>query len=304
MMRVLFFAFLMAASLSSHAQRLPETNLYLFDIEAVTDSIYRFSNPKFLSGFNLGGYNNQPSFVNDDELYITVQMPSDTTQSDIFALDLANEKLTRVTQTLESEFSPYFIPPTDAEIDAGNYSFSAVRIETDANRSQRLWRFPMDRSNKGSLVFRTIDNIGYYHWVGARRVALFLVGTPHRLVVADTRTETTVDIASDIGRCIQPLPNGNLAYVDKSSSGSWLLKRLDTRFYRSQLITATLPGSEDFAVLEDGTFLMGSGSKLYKLHPRKDNSWIEIADLSYYGILNISRLAVTDGKIALVGSGR
>ncbi|MEM9917503.1 MAG: hypothetical protein AAF990_05370 [Bacteroidota bacterium] len=300
-MRHLITLLLLVVGLSAQAQKLPETNLYLFDVEAITDSIFQFSNPKFLSGFNLGGYNNQPYFVSDNEIYLTVQTPRDTTQSDIFSLNLQTRQLTRITQTLESEFSPIFIPPTDADIDDNNYAFSAIRIETDAARSQRLWRFPMDRSSKGQPVFRTLNNVGYYSWIGSRRVALFLVGSPHRLVVADTRTETVVDIASDIGRCILPMPGGDLAYIDKSRPDSWLIMRLDTRFYRTQLITATLPGSEDFAVLSDGTFIMGNGPKLYKFHPRKDNNWIEIADLNYYGIRNITRLAVTEGKIAIVG---
>ena len=68
-----------------------------------------------------------------------------------------------------------------------------------------------------------------------------------------------------------------------------------------QPIIASLGGVEDFAVLPDGSYIMGRGSKLYKFNRFRDEDWIEIADLRYYNITNISRLAVSpDLKIAIV----
>ena len=62
-------------------------------------------------------------------------------------------------------------------------------------------------------------------------------------------------------------------------------------------------GSEDFEVLPDGTFIMGSGSKLYKYNPYVDEDWREIADLRFYEIRNITRLAVSsDYKLAVVAN--
>ena len=286
--------------ISSDAQRLPQTNLYLFDIEPAGDTAYVFSNPKFLSNFNRTGYNNQPYFMGPNILYLTSQLAEvDTFQSEILMLNIADETITRVTQTTESEFSPTMMPVVNMDDKASSFQFSAVRIESDQNKTQRLWQFPVDRSSKGEPAFPDVTNVGYYSWISARRCAIFIVGEPHKLVVADKRNTQVVDIAENVGRCIQKMPDGNIAYVDKSS-GDWLIKRLDTRFYRSSLITATLPESEDFTVLKDGTIIMGKGSKLYKFHPRKDNSWRMIADLSYYNIDNISRLASTNGKLAVV----
>ena len=277
---------------SAYAQRLPKTNLYLFDMKVVADSLYRFSNPKLLSSFNTEGYNNQPSFINNNELLVTVQLSSDTTQTDIYKMDLNEMKLARFTRTEESEFSPTITPAATPWI-------STVRVEKDGV-TQRLWQYPMDRSNVGEPVFKTIEGVGYHYWKNSRDVLLFLVGTPHRLVSANVSNETSFEIGNDIGRCFQRMASGDVAYVHKISDSSWLLKRLNRVSYYSDLLTETMPGSEDFVILPDGTFLMGSGSKLYKFHPNKDVSWVEVGDFSYYGFGKITRLAVSGDKLVMV----
>jgi len=292
-MRIILVTVLSLLFLSSaYGQKLPKTNLYLFDMKVVADSIYRFSNPKLLSSFNTEGYNNQPGFISDNELLVTVQLSSDTTQTDIYKMDIEEMELARFTRTEESEFSPTLMlsaPP----------GISTVRVEKDGV-TQRLWQYPLDRSTVGSPVFRTIEGIGYHYWKSSRDVLLFLVGTPHRLVSANTSNETSFEISTNIGRCFQRMASGDIAYVHKTSDNSWLLKRLNRVSYYSDLITETLPGSEDFVLLPDGTFLMGNGSKLYKFHPNKDVSWVEVGDFSYYGFGSISRLAVSGNKLVMV----
>ena len=297
-MRILFSAITsILFCLCLQAQPLPNTNIMLFDFNQKSDSLYILKNPTFLTKFNKDGYNNQPYFVSNDELYFTLQSPSDTSQTDIYSMNLKSKKLTQVPATIESEYSPTFIPPRSA---AEKYEFSCVRVEEDG--SQRLWRFPLDRSSKGSTVFQGIKNIGYHYWVDYRDLVLFSVGTPHKMLVADSRDESARFITSNIGRCFQELPDGTVAYVEKVAEDSWLLKKVDTRNYRTSLITATFVGSEDFLTLQDGTIIVSNGTKLYKFNQRKDTSWQEIADLSYYGMNSITRIAVNaaESKIALV----
>ena len=292
-------SFLTLSSILS-AQQLPDTDMLLFDLNQKTDSIFLFSNPKFLSGFNPNGYNNQPFFMSDNELYLTVQFPADTSQTDIYALVVNDFVLTRVTATVESEYSPNLVPSRGES--RSQPFFSCVRVEVDEDNSQRLWKFPLDRSNNGQPVFISINDIGYHYWINYRQVMLFIVNNPHYLVVANTLDQSKRNITSDIGRCFQEMPNGDIAFVHKIDSETWLLKRMNSRTYRPALMTAALPDSEDFAVLGDGTLLMASGTKLFKFSKSIDTSWFEIADLSYYGIKKISRIAINkaQNKIALV----
>lgn len=274
------------------AQDIPVTDVYAFDMKKLTDTTYNFSNPRFLSSFNMNGYNNQPHFFKEDELYLTVQFP-DATQTDIFSLNLANNELTQITATVEGEYSPTIMPDRN--------EFSAVRVEADGQNTQRLWKFPIDRSTMGEPAFKHITGVGYHHWISPYKAALFVIGQPTTLVLANTLTGSTIELMKNIGRGMQRLPGDNLAFIHKLSANNWVLKEIDTYTYRSKDIVKTLPNSEDFLYLDDGTFIMGNGSKLYKFNKYIDQDWKEIADFRYYGVKNITRLALSgNGTIAIV----
>ena len=257
----------------------------------------RLSSPKMLTAFNPIGYNNQPYWVSNDELYLTVRTLRDTSQTDIYALNLTKGTKMRVTATKESEYSPMLTPNV--------YFFSAVRVEADADHTQRLWQFPIDRLEKGKPVFPTIRNIAYYQWINQKNVLLHIDSDPTLLIIANTTDGSYKKITSDVGRCFQRLKNGNVAFIKKESTNKWYLcelNLLDPNFaYKT--ITGVLNGSEDFAILDDGSFLMGNASKLYRFEPAKsERGWVEIADLRSFNIKSITRLAVSgDGKLALVG---
>lgn len=300
MKRPLLLICLMAAAFQcTLAQQLPNTNLFAFDLKVQSDSNFILSNPAFLSNFNPTGYNNQPHFIGDDLLYLTVQFPMDTTQTDIYALDLNRQTKARITATSESEYSPTLMPLVNVEDGA---SFSAIRVENDRERSQRLWQFPLDHSTNGRPVMTSLNKVGYHCWLNSQEVALFIVGEPHRLVLADVRGEDVTNITGNIGRCIQRMPGGRLAFIQKLSAKSWLIKEISRDNLRPKLVTAALQGSEDFVVLSDGTFIAGQGSRLYKFNKSIDFAWVQIADLSSYNITDITRLAInlSENKIVIV----
>lgn len=283
-----FFLFF---SLILTAQDLPISNVYLLDIQKA-DSIYLFKNPKYLTAFNSNGYNNQPSFLSNTEILLTVQEPQDK-QTDIYLLDIEKNTKLRMTRTPESEYSPKPTP--------GNLFFSCVRVELDEDGSQRLWQYPLDRGDKGKSSLRYLRGVGYYHWLDRFKVALFNVAATNYLSIADTRDESSRHIAPDVGRSFGTSPNGRLVFVHKITNNNWMLKAMDKSTLRTQEIIRTIPGVEDFAILSDGTIFMGRGSRLYKFHPVKDKEWKEIADFQNIGITNISRMAVSKGgKLAIV----
>ncbi len=290
---ILILATFSAFQISS-AQDLPISNVYLFNIEKA-DSILLFKNPRHLTAFNGRGYNNQPYFLNNTELLLTVKTPADN-QTDIYLLDLEKKTKLRMTKTPESEYSPKPTP--------GNLYFSVVRVEMDEERSQRLWQYPLDRGDKGRASLRYLRGVGYYHWLDRFNVALYNVATTNYLSVADTRDESSRHLAPDVGRCFGTSPNGRLVFVHKITDGNWMLKAMNKATLATQEIIRTLPGSEDFAILSDGTILMGRGSRLYKFHPVKDKDWVEMADLKNIGITSITRMAVSgDDKLAVVNGG-
>lgn len=285
----LFFAFVVNVI----AQDVPVSNVYAFTMKKTDETTYNFSNPKYLTAFNRNGYNNQPSFIEPNLLYLTVQLP-DESQTDIYALDLDNMVKTKVTATTEGEYSPTLMP-------TGGY-FSSVRVEADGQGTQRLWKFPLDRFDQGEPVFKNIKGVGYHYWLNQYKAALFIVGQPSKLVLANTLTGSTIELMDNIGRGMQRLSGDNLAFIHKTNDQTWMLKEIDTYTYRTKDLIKTLPNSEDFILMDDGTYIMGNGSKLYKFNKYgSDQDWVEIADFQYYGIRNITRLALSsNGTIAIV----
>lgn len=293
-MRFCFFVLLVIAGLQPLNAQLPNTHVYAFDI-AVGDSTVKFSNPLFLTAFNRTGYNNQPYWMDRNKLLLSVQLP-EMEQPDVFSFDLTARTQTRLTRTRSGEYSPKAL--------GDGRRFSAVRQEyTGRDTILRLWEFPANLSNNGRPVFKYIAGIGYYEWLNSSQLALFLVGAPNTLALASADTDNPRTLANNVGRCFKRLPNGNLAYVSKETP-SWSI--VEQNLYRlndpPRVITSTIQGSEDFAILNDGSYLMAGGSKIYRFDPIRAPRWVEVTDLRFYGIRNITRLETNGfGRIALVG---
>lgn len=278
--------------------QLPKSNIYVFEINEIGDTAYQFNKPQYLTHFNVKGYNNQPYFFNDYELYITLAYPYQQ-EPDIFLFDLDERSKLQVTDTKDGEYSPKQM--------LDYYRFSAVRKEVNGlDTIQRLWEFPIDRLSNGKPVFKYVNNIGYYHWMNAYEVALFLVDSPNLLMIADTRTDRMEEVDTDIGRCFKSFGR-SLIYLKKDEFRPNEIVQVDISYdgdvgEPTKLIEA-IPNQEDFEILPDGTLLMASGSRIFKYNFRKDigKDWEPIVDLKYYGIENISRMSLSPGnKIAIV----
>lgn len=278
------------------AQKLDRHALIMLSMQRSNDAKWTVSKiPKFLTTFNVGGYNNQPNFFSDNELYLTAQLYGDTSQTDIVALDLANRMIDRVTATTRTaEYSPTPMP--------GGQRFSAIRVEESG--VQRLWSFPLDRSDYGQLVLPKIEGVGYHCWLRDTLLALFIVGEetqPHRLVSAGLKGQQMQPIASDPGRCLLRLPDGQLAFIQKATKQTWYLKTWNPVTGEQIIITKMPAGVEDFARLSDGSFLCGQGSRLMIYTPGKSTEWEMLYDYSRFNVQSISRLAVNnEGRLILV----
>lgn len=292
MLRLLLFCLLPGTLCAQNAGK---TDLLLCSLRKGGDSLWRPDLPKFMSAFNRGGYNNQPSFFSNNELWLTVQFASDTTQTDIVLLDLVQKTQTRVTATPQTaEYSPTLMP--------GGKRFSVVRVEEDGN--QRLWSFPIDRSDNGRVELPKVYNVGYHCWLRDTLLALFIVGDegqPHTLQSVGLKGQKTQKIATNIGRCLVKRSDGKLLFVQKPTEQTWFLKTWDPQTNTQEIVVKMPSGTEDFALLPDGTLLAANGVKLFQYKAPRDTDWKEVADFSKYGIRKITRLAVSkDGKLALV----
>jgi hypothetical protein len=292
---VFFSAIFVAFSTPSVAQPLPNTQVYSFEMER-DGAGFNFKNCRYLTAFNPRGYNNQPHWVNNNELYLSIQFPHDTFQTDIFSLSLINNVISRVTATTESEYSPTLMPD--------RRNFSCIRVDVGRNGQQYLHAYPIDRSGEGTKLVSLHPNVGYHCWLSPNKLALFVLdGARNYLKLVNAEDQTSIQLAGGIGRCFARTNDGRLAFVQKESENQWFIKLLNPETYGSTTVAPTLNGSEDFVLLPDGTFVMGSGSQLFAFHPADaDRQWKPVADLSKYGLTNIKRLALSreNDKIAIV----
>lgn len=246
--------------------QLPETDIFISQVTK-RDGKLVFSKPENITSRK--GYDNQPFFMPDGKTLLYVAVP-DTAQADIFKYDFVSKKITAVTNTGESEYSPMLAP------DGKN--ISVVRVDTD--NGQRFYNLPINKINFAEHVSGT-DSIGYYCWLSDSSLAMFILGNAMTLQVLNIRTGTRTLIASDIGRCMK-LSNDkkSLYFVIKQNDNEWGLFEMNINTGEKKRVTSTLTGSEDFAIMPDGTFLMGNKGKLFQCDPSSGSNWKEIADFS------------------------
>jgi hypothetical protein len=156
--------------------------------------------------------------------------------------------------------------------------------------------------------------VGYHAWADEHTLALFVLGQPATLQLADTRTGTARTIASDIGRSIQRIPGAgrghDISFVQREREGDAVrltIKRLNPSTGEVTPITPAVAGSReaDTAWTPDGTLLMAKDGILYSW-TRGQTGWKEAASLARLSLSGISRLAVSPAGdyLALVGSPR
>jgi hypothetical protein len=220
-------------------------------------------------------------------------------QTDIYRYDIAARRVARITNTPESEYSPT-VTPDGAHI-------SVIRVEADG--TQRLWRFTLD-GTQPELVLADVKPVGYHAWVDDHTLALFVLGQPATLRLADTATGSADVLARDIGRTIQRIPgSGTISFVEREGGGRegtaarlWI-RELDPKTRRLTPLVAALPGATEayHAWTPDGWLLAAEKDVLYGWR-RGDAEWRRLADLAALGLHGVSRLAVSpDGqRIALV----
>ncbi len=287
------------ASPSPATQPPPDTDIFVVPVTQ-SGGTWNFGEPTNIT--RRAGYDNQPSFLPDGQsLLFTSQRERD--QTDIYRYDFRAGTTTQVTSTPESEYSPTVMP--------GGKFFSVVRVEPD--KTQRLWKFPL-AGGPASIVLDNVKPVGYHLWLDARTLALFVLGDDKtgkpnslQLVTLSKTAPTAIEESTlhvNVGRSLQRVPRraDSFSFVHKSSPDNWLIKIINVGAHQTELVTKTLPGSEDLTWLPDGSILMAQDSKLFRFDTANPNGWQQVADFTAQGLRRITRLALSPkaDRLALV----
>ena len=264
----------------------PSTDIYLYRFARLGRSSTVFNIT------NRHGYDNQPYWENNQRILYTSQ---DAGQTDIYDIDFNFSRISRVTSTPESEYSAALTPDGRA--------IAVIRVERDS--TQRLWRFPRTGS-RPSPVLNDIKPVGYFAWLDTTTLALFVLGNPNTLQIADTRTGLARVVTTNIGRSIQRVPGGRRASYLHRVGSRWMLETVDPQPRNDETFDIAtigpMPDSADFVVWKSPTELYtAAGSRILRMK-LPDLTWTLVEDLSSKGIQRISRLALSpDGsRLALV----
>lgn len=236
------------------------------------------------------GYDNQPAFTPDGENLLWTSIRGG--QSDIYrrSIGTGDTSTTRLTQTSVSEYSPTPRP---------GGGLSIVRVEEDGR--QRLWHYSA-QGEPMRPILPDADSVGYHAWLDRNRVALFVLGSPPTLHLANTETGRDTVLASRIGRSLRSIPGAPaVSFVRVRADSTTALHTLeDDGGLRTRRLTATPgAGTGDFhAWTPGGTLLMATEQAFWAWEPTTAE-WRTVAPLEE---LAVTRLAVSPSaeRVALV----
>lgn len=264
----------------------PSTDIFVFDLKEKKGKI---SLSKGKNVTNREGYDNQPAFFNNDYIMYSSQKNG---QNDIMIIDLFDNKITNLTNTSTSEYSPFPMERYN--------SFATVRVEEDGK--QRLWLFPMTGKESPKVIFEKIAPVGYFAW-NMDQILMFVLGQPASLVLANPNNVDDKIVTSNIGRTIKVVPGSpNFTFERREENGDNMIHVLNAVNNELTPVIKKPAGASDWAITQEGTYITSVGSKLMSYNPKRDKEWQEIMDLGQMGAKGITRMAVNGNnkRLALV----
>lgn len=241
------------------------------------------------------GYDNQPRFLDHERLLFVSDRDGGT---EVYLALLAEDRVVRLTDTPESEYSPHLLR-WGAD---GAEALVVVRVEADGV-SQHLVRYPLPvRSSPESLeeplregirLAAPLLDVGYHAWAPpeeggdageARWGVLFRVGAGGapptlyriRLDAAGRMTEEH-RVQAGIGRSLQPVPGTTeVSFVDLSTPDRPILQRLDPASGEVTRVAELPAGADEHGWLSAVTVFFPHDGVLWRSSREPERPWIPL----------------------------
>lgn len=246
---------------------------------------------------NRKGYDNQPWFIAGTQALLFTRMHErdGQQQTDIYRANFISGDIVRVTDTLESEYSPTIMP--DGE------HFSVIRV--DVQGKQTLWSYTLQGKPVGQLL-NDVEPVGYHTWVNADTAVLFVLGEPHTLQLANTARQQSVVVDKDIGPSLFSIPSeSGISYTrairQENDDPRWEVRRFDPSTRATSALTVLPSGAYYYTWTPSGKLLAASGTRIFSWS-EESGTWQTFADVSAFCIKTASRIKVSSDEqyIALV----
>lgn len=285
-----FYAILWCSIGFIHSQS--GNDLYLFSLHQTSDGHNHIYGPRFLSGFNKGGFTYQPSFTPEGDILVSVRRAGEN-QNDIWQLSPEEKKIKRLTNTKSSEFFP--------RLTGHGLLLSFIKKEPQELADQQVYRIEL-RSQKVLSMTKDFHDVGNYVWLSDHELGLYRMD--NSLTYLETNENKSKRITTAVGKSISTDKSGRLLYVHKFDQDYYYLKKYFPTSSLVDVIAVTPGKAEDFTFAPDGTIFMSKDHMLYSMNPALQTTWSEVADLSLYDIKFITGLCISDDghQLALVAT--
>jgi len=284
-----FFKYFLTLLLTSGCigiQAQTNTEVFLLDITVKEEAI-NLSILKNIS--NNSGYDNQPSFYNDN---LVLFASTRNEQTDIASYAINKDRIDWISDTPNgSEYSPLKVP--------GKKSVSAIRLDTDG--TQRLYSYDIE-SGASELLLKDLK-VGYHVWFTKEvLVSSVLIENRMDLFVSNLKNHSDYKFFKNVGRSFHKIPNSKLiSFINKQASIPKLMS-LDPLSGDIEKIIDLPEGVQDVCWMINGTILAGQKNSIMKFTPGTDTQWQLVTEISPTVLTNITRLATNSlsTKLAVV----
>lgn len=264
---------------------IPATDIVVIPVSSLGASM-KVDAGNALNAFNHVGYDNQPHFSADGELLYFTRMMDE--QTDIFAYDFAEKKLTNVTQSDDvSEYSPTVYDDRRLSV-----------IGVNSKGQQHLRLINLDDAAQ-QVLNPAIEPVGYHAWLNSDLAATFVLGEVMTLQLFDVKAKGKAEpLVENIGRCLQRVAENKVSFTKVIDGQHHIF--LINQHGDVQATDIVLPeGVQDYVWLDSEGVAVGKGSQLWYISSTEKKI---IADLKELDINNISRLALDtiNQRLALV----
>ena len=251
------------------------TEIFLFNTD------YDSGELQLINGKNISnneGYDNQPSFINDNAILFSSTRNG---QTDILEYRANYGSKTWLCFTEGGEYTPLKIPNSN--------KVSAVRLDKDGK--QRLYAYDLRNAENSELIKDLV--VAYYTWFNDNIIVSAVIeDNGLNLFATNLKEGTSRKYQTNVGRSFHKIPNSKLvSYISKVDDANWQIKSLDPLTGATKFIANTLPGVEDICWLINGTILSAKDNRLFVLDTKKNSEWKEIMDLKSMGINKITRIS-------------
>ncbi|WP_339624474.1 nuclear transport factor 2 family protein [uncultured Winogradskyella sp.] len=266
------YTLLLLAALTLNGLRGQNTEVHLFNITNTNGELDLINTKKIKQN---PGYNNQPSFYNDN-LILFASTRND--QTDIAKYNIRNAEVAFINETPNGgEYSAQKIP--------NSKDISAVRLDNDGK--QRLYKYNFNTGTSTVLIKDLV--VAYYTWYNDHIIVSSVIeANTLNLYVSNLKTGKNTKYASNVGRAFQKIPNTNLVSFISKENEKFIIKSLDPITGAIELITETI--GEDICWLINGNILIPSKQTIYKFNPKTDKSFSVLKTFSADHLQNITRI--------------